>query len=65
MLKLVSQEEEVFEYRKYIVSYIAKREIQQKAFTCWLCYFDDNREDYYVPLTKKEEPKKEEPKAQE
>ena len=50
MIKFVSQEEEIFEYRKIIVSYIARREIIDKAFTCWLCWFDDKREDYYVPL---------------
>ena len=33
-----------------MLSYIAQREIEDKAFTRWLCYFDDNKEDYYVTL---------------
>jgi hypothetical protein len=50
MLKLVSQKKEVDEYRENILSYIARREITDKAFTCWLSWFDDNKEDYYVSL---------------
>ena len=53
MLKLVTQRKEVEEYRKEIVSYIARREIKDRAFTCWLSWFDDNKEDYYITLNKK------------
>ena len=48
MLKLVSQEEEVQKFREYVVSYIAKRELKDNAFTCWLCWLDDNREEFYI-----------------
>ena len=50
MIRTVAQQTEVDDYRKVLVSYIAQREIQDKAFTRWLCYFDDNKEDYYVTL---------------
>lgn len=33
-----------------MLSYICEREIKGKAFTRWLCFFDDNKEDYYVQL---------------
>ena len=49
MLKLVSQSQEVKEFREKIVSHIAKRELTEKAFTRWLCQFDDFCEDYYIP----------------
>lgn len=39
------------DYRKTLLSYIAEREIRDKAFTRWLCYFDDNKEDYFVTLS--------------
>ena len=45
---MVHQKAEVEDFRKEIVSYIAQREIKEKAFTCWLCYLDDNKEDYYI-----------------
>ena len=48
MIRTVVQQKEVDEYRKTLVSYIAHREITDKAFTRWLCWFDDNKEDYYV-----------------
>jgi hypothetical protein len=25
-----------------------EREIKKKAFMCWLTWFDDNRNDYYI-----------------
>ena len=49
---MVHQKVEVEDFRKEIVSYIAQREIKEKAFTCWLCYLDDNKEDYYIQLKK-------------
>ena len=50
MIRTVAQKTEVDEYRKTLLCYIAHREITDKAFTRWLCYFDDNKEDYYVSL---------------
>ena len=50
MIRTVGQKAEVDEYRKELVSYIAQRELKDKAFTRWLCYFDDNKEDFYVHL---------------
>ena len=50
MIRTVAQQKEVDEYRKTLLCYIAKREIEDKAFTRWLCFFDDNKEDYYVSL---------------
>ena len=52
MIRTVVQQKEVDEYRKVLLSYIAKREISDKAFTRWLCFFDDNKEEYYVSLGK-------------
>ena len=52
MLALVSQKQELEEFRKEIVSYIAQREIKDRAFTRWLCWFDDHKEDYYISLNK-------------
>ena len=52
MIRTVVQQKEVDEYRKVLLSYIAKREINDKAFTRWLCFFDDNKEEYYVSLGK-------------
>ena len=51
MIRTVAQQREVDDYRKTLLSYIAEREIRDKAFTRWLCYFDDNKEDYYVTLS--------------
>ncbi len=48
MLKLVSQKKEVDRFRDEIVQYIAKREIKDRAFTSWLSWLDDNRDDYYI-----------------
>ena len=50
MIRTVAQQAEVDDYRKTLLSYIAHREIEDKAFTRWLCYFDDNKEDYYVSM---------------
>ena len=50
MIKTVAQKAEVDAYRKTLLSYIAKREVADKAFTRWLCHFDDNKEDYYACL---------------
>lgn len=50
MIKTVAQKAEVDAYRKELVSYIAQREIKDRAFTRWLCYFDDNKENHYVTL---------------
>ena len=50
MIRTVVQKQEADQYRKDLLSYIAQREIKDKAFTRWLCYFDDNKEDYYVML---------------
>ena len=51
MIRTVAQQREVDDYRKTLLSYIAEREIRDKAFTRWLCYFDDNKEDYFVTLS--------------
>ena len=50
MIKTRVQKEEVDAYRVGLVSYIAQRELKDKAFTCWLSWFDDNKEDYYASL---------------
>ena len=50
MIKTRKQKDEVDSYRKTLLSYIAEREIKDRAFTKWLCQFDDNKEDYYVQL---------------
>jgi len=63
MLKMVTQKKEVDEFRDEIVSYIARRELDNKAFTCWLSWFDDNREEYYVQSSVKKNKATEEPKA--
>jgi len=55
MLKLVTQGKEVEDFRKSLVSFIARREIKERAFTCWLSWFDDNKEDYYITLNKKKD----------
>lgn len=52
MLKLVSQKKEIEEFRKGIVGFIARREVEERVFTKWLCWFDDNKEDHYVSLNK-------------
>ena len=52
MMQMVHQKAEVEKFREEIVSYIAQREIKERAFTCWLCYLDDNKEDYYIQLKK-------------
>lgn len=51
MIKTRAQKEEVDTYRKGLVSYIAEREIKDRAFTCWLCWFDDHKEEYYASLS--------------
>ena len=48
MIRTRAQQDEVDAYRKELVCYIAQREIKDKAFTSWLCWFDDQKEDYYV-----------------
>ena len=53
MVRLVKQKEEIDHFRKEIVSYICQREVVAKAFTRWLCYFDDHREEFYVSLNPK------------
>ena len=50
MIRTVVQKAEVEKYRCELVSYIARRELGDKAFTRWLCWFDDNKENYYVHL---------------
>ena len=50
MIRTRKQQDEVDDYRNVLLSYIAEREIKDKAFTRWLCYFDDNKEDFYVQL---------------
>lgn len=41
MIKTRIQKLEVDAYRKELVSYIAQREIKDRAFTSWLCWFDN------------------------
>lgn len=48
MLKYVSQSKEVRQFREEIVGHIAKRELVHKAFSRWLCQFDDYCDDYYI-----------------
>lgn len=48
MIQRVTQDEELQEYRKLLVCHIAKRELQTKAYTLWLSWFDDNCLDYYI-----------------
>ena len=48
MIQRVTQDEELQEYRKLLVCHIAKRELQTKAYTNWLSWFDDNCPDYYI-----------------
>lgn len=48
MLKYVAQSHEVKAFREDIVRQIAKRELVDKAFSKWLCQFDDFCEDYYI-----------------
>jgi hypothetical protein len=43
-----TQTDELTEYRKLLVSHIAKRELETKAYTSWLSWFDDNCADYYI-----------------
>ena len=50
MIRTVAQKKEVQQYRDELLSYIAKKEIVDKAFTRWLCFFDDNKEDFYATL---------------
>ena len=47
-------------YRKELVSYIARREIKDRAFASWLCWFDDHKEEYYASLTGNSDEKLEE-----
>lgn len=58
MLSLVSQTKEVQDFREDIVRHIAKRELDNRAFVCWLSYFDDFCDEYYV--VRKEQKKEEE-----
>jgi hypothetical protein len=51
MLKLVKQRNEVGAFRDQIVTFIARQEIENKVFTKWMCWFDDNKEDHYVTLS--------------
>jgi hypothetical protein len=48
MIQRVSQTEELQEYRKFLVCHIAKRELETKAFTNWLSWFDDNCREYFI-----------------
>lgn len=48
MVMRVNQTEEIESYRKSIVSHIAKRELESRAYLCWLSWFDDNCETYYI-----------------
>ena len=48
MIRLVTQNEEIKTFREGIIEHIARREIDHKAFTQYLSYFDDFCEDYYV-----------------
>lgn len=48
MIQRVTQTNELSEYRKLLVCHIAKRELQTKAYTNWLSWFDDNCTEYYI-----------------
>jgi hypothetical protein len=50
MLKSVAQQSEVKAFREQLVGFIGRREVEEKVFTKWLCWFDDNKEDHYVSL---------------
>ena len=58
MIQKVSQTEEIEAYRKKIVSHVAKRELQSKAYLSWLAWFDDNCSDYYIKKPNQEEEQK-------
>ena len=55
MLKYVAQSKEVKLFREDIVRHIAKRELNDKAFSRWLSQFDDFCEEFYIPRPKQEE----------
>lgn len=48
MITLVSQVAEIQKFREEIVSHIAKREIESKAFIRWLSHFDDFCDEHYI-----------------
>ena len=48
MLKFVAQSNEVKTFREDIVRHIAKRELTDRAYSRWLCQFDNFCEDYYI-----------------
>ena len=50
MLKFVAQSNEVKTFREDIVRHIAKRELTDRAFSRWLCQFDNFCEDYYIKV---------------
>jgi hypothetical protein len=58
MIQRVTQDEELIEYRKSLVCHIARRELETKAYTTWLSWFDDNCSDYYIKAPGVEEIKK-------
>lgn len=49
MLRKVTQKQELDEFRKQIISAMAQREIKNKAFLCYLAWFDGIRANFYVP----------------
>lgn len=38
-----------------MVSHIAKRELEVRAYTSWLAWFDDNCNEYYIKSPPKEQ----------
>ena len=48
MIQRVSQTQELNQYRKMLVSHIAKRELKSRNYIGWLSWFDDNCTDHYI-----------------
>ena len=48
MITQISTKAEVIDFRNEIARFIASREIKDKAFTRWLSWFDDNRDNHYI-----------------
>ena len=48
MISLVSTKKEILDFRNEIAKFIAQREFKDQAFTRWLSWFDDNRENHYI-----------------
>lgn len=54
-ISLVSTKKEIEDFRNEIASFIAGRELKDQAFTRWLSWFDDNRENHYIDFEPEDE----------